>query len=1206
MYPLSELVKYFCLVTAVLSSPCLCDEILGCNGFLKSDIEINFSEIVIKLYTKQGSLKDQTECAPNNGYYFLPLYDKGEYVLKVDPPKGWTFQPTEVPLNVDGSTDSCSLGKDINFFFKGFAITGKVVSAGSDVGPSGVKVELLQGSEKSLEVFTDDLGSFLFTPVLPGTYTVHTSHPSWKMSKHKVTVTVVKGNANVPRGSLVVSGYEVTGMVTSDNEPITGVSFVLFGNSNSKIQKDDVVGCDKTLLTGFTTTGLQLNNTEFICHVVSEVSGKFSFPVIPPGEYTVVPHYKRAQNIKFDVHPQLLHFTVQHSSVQLTTPFQVKGFSVGGNILWSNKGKPMSGAEIFINKKFVTKTGTDGSFHLESMRAGNYLLSVRMKDVQFKEVDVKVTPKTPFLPDIYPESYNVCGSVKFSTQSGHTQVQSCEVHFSLNDSSVSHKMKVDSSSGDYCLFLRPGVYIASVLVSPEEQKNKGLQFAPLQKEVRVVDGPVFNIDFSQLRATVKGKINSLGNRPCQDFIVNLISKTGQEHLSVPVTKGGEYIIKNVLPGEYQVSLDRALEWCWDHEVLSLVVSSAETNGPTFSQTGISITFVSSHETKVKYRLLKSEDVEGKHSPLKKVNGELLIPSGKSKICVSEVGEYEMEPIGCHGYIVPKLVWKSGPIVLTAISHAYTGHIITQQSVPDLIINIHSNEEKTLQPKQLGPLKGSQLKNGNFEYIFSIQLAEEEKITLIPSASSVLFSPPSADIIGASDCSDGVTFKAEKGKILQGRVLRSPNTPLAGAVVSVLDSGEDVIDSQTTNTDGFYRFGPLNASKEYKLTAEKEGYVLSGPTMNGDFSAHKLAEVLVEVKDKADGSPLQGVLLSLSGGESYRRNSVTSSDGKMVFLSLSPSEYFLRPMMKEYRFDPPSKMFSVEEGATVNITLLGHRVAYSVFGTVTSLSGDAEVGVVVEAVGVGGEHPDCSQLQEESTSEANGVFRIRGLQPQCEYNVRMKQGPGINEHIRRATPDGISVKVHNEDVQNLRLIIFRHISQNDLTLYISADTSEHLRSLKAKLYRDDVQIHSVRLSDLKATPTFALTSVIVTFPPLIPDGRSYSIQLESSLSQTTHSYVNHPVHFKANSSFRLVRLSFFPQPRSTDSELSQSSYFVILLLIIAGISYYHQSAVLEYFKYFMQMQARAVNSRTHNTDDSISDALIVEPVVGKRKMKPRKT
>jgi hypothetical protein len=65
---------------------------------------------------------------------------------------------------------------------------------------------------------------------------------------------------------------------------------------------------------------------------------------------------------------------------------------------------------------------------------------------------------------------------------------------------------------------------------------------------------------------------------------------------------------------------------------------------------------------------------------------------------------------------------------------------------------------------------------------------------------------------------------------------------------------------------------------------------------------------------------QGVLLSLSGGESFRRNSQTGADGKMTFSSLSPSEYFLRPMMKEYRFEPHSKMITVEEGATVNVQL----------------------------------------------------------------------------------------------------------------------------------------------------------------------------------------------------------------------------------------------------------------------------------------------
>lgn len=32
--------------------------------------------------SKEGNLKDRIECAPN-GYFFLPIYDKGEYTLQV-------------------------------------------------------------------------------------------------------------------------------------------------------------------------------------------------------------------------------------------------------------------------------------------------------------------------------------------------------------------------------------------------------------------------------------------------------------------------------------------------------------------------------------------------------------------------------------------------------------------------------------------------------------------------------------------------------------------------------------------------------------------------------------------------------------------------------------------------------------------------------------------------------------------------------------------------------------------------------------------------------------------------------------------------------------------------------------------------------------------------------------------------------------------
>ena len=39
----------------------------------------------------------------------------------------WYLEPSEVKLHVDGSTDKCSKGEDINFLFTGFTILGQVL-----------------------------------------------------------------------------------------------------------------------------------------------------------------------------------------------------------------------------------------------------------------------------------------------------------------------------------------------------------------------------------------------------------------------------------------------------------------------------------------------------------------------------------------------------------------------------------------------------------------------------------------------------------------------------------------------------------------------------------------------------------------------------------------------------------------------------------------------------------------------------------------------------------------------------------------------------------------------------------------------------------------------------------------------------------------------------------------------------------------------
>ena len=56
----------------------------------------------------------------------IPVYDHGEYLLKILPPSGWSFEPSEFELNIDGETDPCALNRDLNFVFRGFGLAGRV------------------------------------------------------------------------------------------------------------------------------------------------------------------------------------------------------------------------------------------------------------------------------------------------------------------------------------------------------------------------------------------------------------------------------------------------------------------------------------------------------------------------------------------------------------------------------------------------------------------------------------------------------------------------------------------------------------------------------------------------------------------------------------------------------------------------------------------------------------------------------------------------------------------------------------------------------------------------------------------------------------------------------------------------------------------------------------------------------------------------
>ncbi|XP_033218946.1 nodal modulator 2 isoform X2 [Belonocnema kinseyi] len=1155
------------------------EDILGCGGFVKSHADIDFTKIRVILFTKTGSVKDQTECAPNSGYYFLPLYDKGEYVLKVEPPKGWSFEPTEVALNVDGASDVCSQGKDINFVFKGFGITGKVLSKGSSSGPKGVNISLYKYNQKGTPISTTITahdGTFYFTPIQPGNYVVVASHPQWIMEKSSVSVTVREGNTELSDDSFSVFGYDVSGRVTSDHEPVSGVSFLLFGNGL-------VQNCETSTVSEWTAENP-------LCHIKSDKKGRFRFPAISYGEYKIMPYYAGTRT-KFDVQPSELRFKVSHDSLILPQDFKVTGFTVSGIVRESIDGKPLVGAKVFLSGKEVGFTDQNGRYKIDNIKSGQYILTAEAPNMKFEQKPVKVSPSSSDVPAIQPSSYQVCGRVTLSAKG---TLNHRKVAFKNIGSDFQTKIEINPSSGEFCIFLAPAKYQVRVIVS-EEETHKGLQFFPLQQAIIVSSKPLNNINFLQLKATLKGTVKCLPGTDCSQAYVTLKVLDGITVKSVQA-KEGRYQFTEILPGQYEVLIDTDV-FCWENPGHKIMITSEQAEIPLFRQTGFSVTFISSHDTDIEYFV-----------PGETKKSSLQLKKGSSRHCVPKAGEYDFVPKSCHIFSKPSYKWdvkNLTPIIITSTKHKHGGVIVSTAALDGVKVRI---ENDVGEPVMLGPLKYVKV-NDVYKYNFEFDANADNSYVIVPISEFMLFSPSSLRILGENECHDNIaSFNGELGKVITGSIV----PPLDGVTVQIFGKDKEVpVHTLVTQSDGKYKVGPLDGKVDYSVTATMEGYVVTGPDAKGIFSAQKLAEIYVNVLDEADEKALQGVLLSLSGGQSYRKNSITNENGQMTFKSLSPGEYYLRPMMKEYKFNPSSKVINVQEGLTVEVKLTGNRVAFSAYGAVTSLNGEPEAGLLVEALG----QSECSSYLEEATTEENGNFRIRGLQPSCIYAIRLKHGVEANLNIQRVLPSSIAVQA-TEDVYNLRLIAFHPISRTDISVHVISSQPDHYRTLKVKLCREDMPDSPIHIAKIDSYHTFKIgnsynAGFLVHFPPLHSDSKKYFVQLDTSLSQSSHKYKSIPVYFEANSSFKHVKLNFDAERKHDQADINQTSVVALPFIMLVAFAFLSRDKLWSWLNNVTERLSKHVPVSRPPVQaipiDPRADDIIVEQImnINKRKTKVRK-
>ncbi|CAH1796880.1 unnamed protein product [Owenia fusiformis] len=1175
---------FLCFVSSVHSQ-----DILGCGGFVKSDVDINYSQVEVKLYTKHGSLKYSTDCAPNNGYYMIPLYDKGDYVLKVEPPTGWSFEPSSVDLHVDGTTDKCSKGEDINFVFTGFAVNGKVISKGSASGPEGVLVSLTKttSTDTRLQTKTVQGGSYQFDKLLPGKYMVQASHPTWTFEKNNVEVEISNGNGDAG-SSIVVLGYDVSGKVFSEGEPIKGVNFILFSQT---VSAKSIKGCDTKPVAAFKAPA----GKQPLCHVVSGQDGSFSFPQLPAADYSIMPFYK-GEHITFDVIPSVLDFTVNHNTVVLEKSFQVAGFSVSGQVKVSAKGAGIDGAKILLNNKELAITKQGGFYHLDNMKTGTYSLTAKADRLEFEAMEVKVTPNTPQLPPLIATKFSVCGKIVIDRVPDSLDQLDTTRQVTLESKGQQTVTLSSDAKGQFCTKVKPGVYSLKPVLSAKEIRA-GLKLAPFDKQVTVTDASVDGILFSQFQAKVTGKVACLESCGKMQVILAAVGRTDERKVA-QVTSSGTFTYTDIMPGKYRASVSQD-EWCWKERSIDFDVQDKDITDLQFEHTGYILSVTLSHEITLNFAQ------EGKPGNV----GSFSVSKGVNRFCLAKPGLYSLSPVSCHQF--QQEIFKydtSAPKVLslTAVRHLVSGVVTTNELQNDIKVTITSAGDNT--EVVLGPLEAdgvpppTQNKDekkqappkGPFSYKFSHMAKTGEQLGMKPSSGVVLFYPAQQLVTVEDGCPvEPVRFQGKKGVFIEGEIQPS----LQGVHVSISsDAGTDPL-KVISDAKGKYRVGPLHGDQDYSVNAEKEGYVLTPiEGRKGFFKAFKLGQVLAKVSDTV-GTPLGGVLLSLSGGSAYRSNNLSHTNGTMTFGNLSPGEYFLRPMMKEYKFTPASQMINVLEGSTVNIDIIGSRVAYSVYGTVSSLNGEPEQVVIIESVGKN----NCSDLQEEGKTEQDGSYRIRGLQPYCEYVIQLK-GDDVNQHIERVAPKEVIVKPTNADMTGVNMIAFRRLNQMDVSGNVITDV-QYLSSLKVRLYREENPDSPIHTASLVNTPFFYL-------PSLARDGQRYSLRLTSTLGRSTHDFTLPETQFTADTTYKHFTFKFNPKPRPIEQELAQSSVLVLpLTLLVLALAYNYQKLLPMLSQGVIQLRSAVNKQIAQNIPQPQSDnddiAGIAEEIMGKKKNKARK-
>uniref|UniRef100_A0A915PI40 Uncharacterized protein n=1 Tax=Setaria digitata TaxID=48799 RepID=A0A915PI40_9BILA len=1112
MYYLND-IRWLTLVLIRLST--VVAEVYSCGGFVKSmNVPIDYSQIQVKLFTAEGNLKFETECSPTNGYYMIPVYNKGDYSIRLFAPDGWFFKPSTFDLKVDGKSDLCTKGEDINFVLSAFAVEGTLRSGDGD-GPAGVTLILISENGTVIsEAKTKTNGAYRFR-ASPGKYLVSTADSSTEcIELGKVPVSVTTGPVRVSP-DLKISGHLLTVTILSKKHQMAGLPY-----------------CDEKL-SGVVVREEKKPRGRLVCEKRTDSQGVARFPCLPPGLYTIQPSLS-TDKVHFSFLPEVNEVIMGSSAEKVI--FNTFGFISKGQVLLS--GQPVTDAVIYVNGEMKGKTDASGWYTLDGLQDEQYTITASKDHLAFNTVSVKLSAKKAEIPDIVAESVEVCVTVNVEESISHEML----IIFT-NQQTRAVKSMSTKGDGKMCS------------LQPVSSGN-GVVITPKRREINLSKGPALDVVFNQFKTDVNVSVI------CIDSCGKLKIELWKHEVLIKSLEGSDqFIFHQIAPDSYKLKIVDNGQFCWEKTELDIVIEHADLNNLIFRQIGYRTTTQLTHPAKGKWSMLKQPQV----------SGSLDIPAGQFSFCIPSAGIYTVKFDACHKFDRQSYeihIPQDYPLVASASKFLVSASIELDHLAnepEDFALSVKSNTDE-----QMIPVTSST--GGKLIFTFYLSTLDGgASVTLVPQSKTYLFNPTSHIFYFNGEChSEEVVFKGDKGIFLEGQVvpavqgvnIRSPHK-----------TDPNVVFESITDANGKFRMGPVRSVEDFDLIAEKSGYKFEKTGKLGVLNAIKLSQLIIISTDAGTGKPLPGVLISLSGVENYRSNSFIDDTGKIIFIGLRPGQYFLRPILQEYKFEPKSLTVTVEEGEFQTVSLEGHRFAYSVFGKISYPAGQPVPTMVVEAVS-----EQCNQLQEEDTTNESGEYRIRGLRPKCVYRLVLKTPSGQRV---QSYPSHYNIMVSAEDVRDIDFVLIHVPERVDIAGEVIFVNMNSPPQYKIGLYKSGNLVQQV---------TVTAPSTLFYFDIPAVDNIVYSVRFETVYGAGNQKLDSAEVFFTANETFKVVSLTVLPQ-RKAEVEISGGSYFALpFFFLISYLFFNHQKALSFMESAFVRLSNLSLSQRSLSPNDDYADAV----------------